>query len=182
MSKVRSALTELNTQIGEEEGSLARLATSATNATYMVSTPTRVYFNLGPPEILTVANAPAIAMKIDFRGIEEAATRDMPIIVQALSGTSREMELIDQGPAPWTRSPEVGIGAVGPHSEWEALFSQCRFVLDDTAEEFDAAADHLLLAAKAINTQDESAQADLQRHAQDLQGSGVTAPDPTGAR
>ncbi len=182
MSKVRSALDELNSQIGDEERSLADLARSATDATYHVSTPTRVYFNLGPPEILNVANAPAIAMKIDFQGIEEAATRDMPIVVEALSSTSREMELIDQGPAPWTRSAEIGLGAVGPHKEWEALFNQCRFVLDDTAQELDAAADHLLLAAKAIKTSDESAQAELQRHTKDLVDSGVTAADPTGPR
>ena len=184
-SKLRSALTELNSQILEEELAVFTMCDDTVAATYEPSRLSpgsyHLTFNLPAPELLTETDTtdfelPSVyTIDVDTAGIKRAAGV-MPSIAGTLEKTAGDVEAVHAGPSIWMRPAFIGHTQQGPYDAWKRLLDRFPWLLHDTAGELRAAGEHLVLAMNALENSDAASQEALAKHARDV--ADVAAPDP----
>jgi len=117
ISRLGSALAELNSQIGEEELAVFTLCDDAVDTTYEPSRVSpgsyHVTFNLPAPELLTETDTtdfelPSVyTIDVDTAGIKRAAGV-MPSIAGTLEKAAGDVEAVHAGPSIWMRPAFIG--------------------------------------------------------------------------
>ncbi len=185
ISKLRDALTELNSQILDEELAVFTMCDDTVDATYEPSRLSpgsyHVAFNLPAPELLTETEstdfelADVYTIDVDTAGIKRAAGV-MPSIAGTLEKAAGDVEAVQAGPSIWMRPAFIGHTQQGPYDAWKRLLDRFPWLLRDTAGELRAAGEHLVLAMNALENSDAASQEALAKHARDV--ADVAAPDP----
>jgi len=185
ISKLRSALTELNSQILDEELAVFNLCDDGIATTYKPSRVSpgsyHVTYNLPAPELLTETDTTdfelpdVYTIDVDTAGIKRAAGV-MPSIAGTLEKAAANVEAVNAGPSIWMRPAFIGHTQQGPYDAWKQLLERVPWLLHDTAGEVRAAGQHLTLAMNALEKSDAASQEALAKHARDV--TDIAAPDP----
>ena len=185
ISKLRSALTELNSQILDEELAVFNLCDDGIATTYKPSRVSpgsyHVTYNLPAPELLTETDPTdfelpdVYTIDVDTAGIKRAAGV-MPSIAGTLEKAAANVEAVNAGPSIWMRPAFIGHTQQGPYDAWKQLLERVPWLLHDTAGEVRAAGQHLTLAMNALEKSDAASQEALAKHARDV--TDIAAPDP----
>ncbi|HWM73333.1 MAG TPA: hypothetical protein VNQ53_06320 [Nocardioides sp.] len=185
ISRLRSALAELNSQISEEELAVFTMCDDAVGTTYEPSRVSpgayHVTFNLPAPELLTETDStdfrlPSLyPIDVDTRAIRRAAGV-MPAIAGTLEQAAGNVEDLDPSPSMWLRPGFIGFTQQGPYDAWKSLLDRVPWLLQDTAGEVRAAGEHLVLAMNLLDNADAASQEALDKHARDV--ADIAAADP----
>ena len=185
IARIRSALTELNSQIREEEMAILTTCSETVTATYAPSRVSpgdyHVTFNLPAPELLTETDTGDFTVPyvyeidVDIPGIRRAAGV-MPAIASTLEQAAGGVEGADADSSMWLRPGFIGFTQQGPYDAWKKLLDRVPWLLRDTAGEVRAAGEHLTLAMNALENADAASQEALARHSRDV--ADISAPDP----
>ena len=185
VSRLRSALAELNSQISEEELAVFTTCDTTVSTTYEPSKVSpgayHVTFNLPAPELLTETDTadfriPSLyPIDVHIPGIRRAAGV-MPAIAGSLNQAAGNVEALNVGPSMWLRPGFIGFTQQGPYDGWKRLLDRFPWLLHDTAGEVRAAGEHLTLAMNALENSDAASQEALAKHARDV--AEIAAADP----
>ncbi len=201
MDNIFNALSKLDRQIVDEENAVGTWARGIADKTYERSTPKRVGFNLGPPQLITDSSAEHIEDELRIKptwmrygagllsggvaGTEApnfsegyyGPSVDDPVgLADHLDLTSVNLAAAVPSAAAWQRPAHIGVNGIGPREAWTALLDRLVDLLKDTSNELTAAGEHLVLAADAIEGVDKNSQDALEKHVADV--ADVAAPEP----
>ena len=206
MDNIYHALSTLDRQIVDEENAVGTWARGIAEETYTPSTPRRVYFNLGPPQLITDSSAEHIEDELRINGTSMrygarllsggVAGTETPGLddgyagppVSAALGLADHLDLASVNvpiAAPsataWQRPAHIGMNGIGAREAWTALLDRLVDLLKDTSGELTAAGEHLVLAADAIEGVDKDAQDALEKHVADVADVSCPGAGPTSA-
>lgn len=164
LSKIEQALTDIDTQVREQEQELVDLLTDCTNATNAGGSDGNFDLrlrggNAGPGRWLqeeqdVVVNPTSIAKITELW---------IPTIAGDLRAARTPLDVSGGG---WSRPSHIGVGGTGPWSEYQALQSRLDDLLGQLRTELLDAADSLQAAAQLIGLTDESISTQYEQEAE----------------
>ncbi len=154
LSKIEQALTDLDTEVRDQEKKLADLLTDCTNAADGADTDGNFDLRLrgggaAPGEWLQ----PEQDVVVNPTSIAKITELWIPTIAGDLRAARTPLDVSGGG---WSRPSHIGVGSTGPWSEFSALQSRLDGLLGQLRTELLDAADSLQAAAELIGLTDES--------------------------